>query len=55
MQLMALQLVSGVISGVIRHVYDSVKKAWEEAENNKEGELALSPVAIEEQSHGVGD
>jgi len=55
MQLVVLQLVSGVVSGVIRHVYDPVKKALEEAESNKEDELALSPVAIEEQSHGAGD
>lgn len=55
MQLVALQLVSGVVSSVIRHVYDSVKKAWEEAENNKEDELVLSPVAIKEQSHRTGD
>jgi hypothetical protein len=46
MQLVVFELLSGVVSGVIRHVYDSVKNAWVEAESNKDDELALAPIAI---------
>jgi hypothetical protein len=48
MRLIAYQVVFGVVSGMIRRVGDVVKKAWEEIGSNKEDELALSPVAIEE-------
>jgi len=51
MQLVVFQLVSGVVTEVIRQVYDSIKKAWSEAERNKEDEFILSPVALKERSH----
>lgn len=55
MQLVVFELLSGVVSGVVRHVYDSVKKAWLEAQSDKEDELALSPVAIEEPGQRTED
>ena len=55
MQLVVFQLISGVVSDVIRHVYDSMKKAWSETESNKEDELVLSPVAIKEPSPRTED
>jgi hypothetical protein len=48
MQLMVLESISGVVAGVIRHVYGSIKKAWSETEIVEE-EPALAPVVIEEE------
>ena len=55
MQLVVFELISGVVSDVIRQVYDSMKKAWLEKESDKEDELVLSPVAIEEPRQRTGD
>ena len=51
MQLMVLELISGVVTGAIRHVYDSIKKAWTEAESIKEAEHVFSPMAVKEPSY----
>jgi len=51
MQLVVFQLVSGAVKDVIRHVYDSIKKAWSETGRAKKGELLLHPVAIKERNH----
>jgi len=53
MQLVVFQLVSGVVTEVVRHVYDSIRKVWAEAERNKEDEFILSPVALKEPSHRI--
>ena len=55
MQLVVFELLSGVVSEVIRHVYGSVKKVWREAQSDEKDELVLSPVAIEEPGQGTGD
>jgi hypothetical protein len=55
MQLVVFQLISGVVSDVIRHVYDAMKKTWLERESNKEDELVLSPVAIEDPGQRKGN
>lgn len=54
MQLVVFELLSGVVSGVVRHVYHSLKEALVEAEGNRDDELALSPVAVREPD-GAGD
>jgi len=51
MQLVVLQLISGVVTGVVCHVCGSIKRAWLETARAKKDRLILSPVAIEERSH----
>jgi len=48
MQLMVLELISGVVTGAIRHVCGSIRKAWSETEIIEKEEPALAPVVIEE-------
>jgi hypothetical protein len=48
MQMVVFQLISGVVSDVIRQVYESVKKTWLEKEGSKEDKFVPSPVAVEE-------
>jgi len=51
MQLVILQLISGVVTDVIRHVCGSIKRTWPEMARAKKDGLILSPVAIKERSH----
>ena len=55
MRLVAFQVVSDLVSDVIRHVYESLKRAWLEEADIKGNEVALSPVANEEQYRRIGD
>ena len=49
MQLVVLQLVSGMIEGVVRCVCGSIKQAWLVTENGGKDEFIFSPVAVKEQ------
>ena len=51
MQLVILQLISGVVTDVIRHVCGSIKRTWPETARVKKDGLILSPVAIKERGH----
>jgi len=51
MQLVVLQLISGMVNDAIRHVCGSIGKAWAEVERAKKGELLLSPVELKERSY----
>jgi hypothetical protein len=48
MQLVILQLISGVVTDVIRHVCGSIKRTWPEMARAKKDGLILSSVAIKE-------
>ena len=50
MQLMVLQLISGMVEGVVRRVYGSIKEIWLESDTERNDEFMLSPVAVKEQS-----
>ncbi|MGB2877177.1 MAG: hypothetical protein WBB97_03995 [Dehalococcoidales bacterium] len=48
MQLVVLQLISGMVEDVVRRVCGSIKQVWLETENGRKGEFYLSPVAVKE-------
>ena len=48
MQLVILQLISDVVTDVIRHVCGSIKRTWPEMARAKKDGLILSSVAIKE-------
>jgi hypothetical protein len=50
MQLMVLQLISGMVEGIVRCVCGSIKQVWLETENGRKDEFILSPVAVKERS-----
>ena len=50
MQLVVLQLISGMVENVVRRVCGSIKQVWLEAESGRKGEFILSPVAVKERS-----
>lgn len=51
MQLVVFQLISGLMTDVIRHVFGSIKKAWSETERAHKDEFMLSPVAVKGRSY----
>ena len=50
MQLVVLQLISGMVEDVVRRVCGSIKQVWLETENGRKDEFYLSPVAVKERS-----
>jgi len=50
MQLVVMQLVSGIVEDVVRRVCGSIKQVWLETEDGKKDEFYLSPVAVRERS-----
>ena len=50
MQLVVLQLISGMVEDVVRRVCGSIKQVWLETENGRKDEFYLSPVAVKEPS-----
>lgn len=50
MQLVVLQLISGMVEDVVRRVCDSIKQGWLEIEDGRKDEFYLSPVAVKERS-----
>ncbi len=50
MQLVVLQLISGMVEDVVRRVCGSIKQVWLETENGRKDEFILSPVAVKERS-----
>ena len=52
MQLVVLQLISGMVNNGIRHVCGFIKKSWVETERFRKDELLLSPVKLEERNPG---
>ena len=50
MQLLVLQLISGMVGDVVRRVCGSIKQVWLETENGRKDEFILSPVAVKERS-----
>ncbi len=51
MQLVVFQLISGVMTDVIRHLFGSIQKAWSEVERAKKDRFMLSPVAVKGRSY----
>ena len=51
MQLAVFQLISGLMTDVIRRVFGSIKKAWSETERAHKDEFMLSPVAVKGRSY----
>jgi len=50
MQLVVLQLISGMIEDIVRRACGSIKQVWLETENGRKGGFILSPVAVKERS-----
>ncbi len=51
MQLVVMQLISGIVEDVVRRVCGSIKQVWLETENGGKDEFYLSPVAVRERSN----
>ncbi len=50
MQLVVLQLISGMVEDIVRRVCGSIKQVWLETENGGKDEFILSPIAVKERS-----
>jgi hypothetical protein len=53
MQLIVLQLLSGMVTDVIRHVFAPMKKVWSEAGKAEKEGFLLSPVSVKEIGYGT--
>ena len=53
MQLVVLQLISGMVEDIVRRVCGSIKQVWLETENGGKDEFILSPIAVRERSSRI--